>query len=268
MNLNLYLKELKRSRKNLIIWLLIVIGFTVMILGIYPYMEEMGEGISDLMKKMPAELGKALGLDANTWSSIVGFYSLYYGIYIILLVGIYTASTGATIISKEEKERTAEFLFTKPISRKSIVISKLFALFTLTMIIYFIQTITAAVCFSIFGNGNVDWSVVGIMHFHGLILVLFFTCTGVILSMFFRPKKNFMGMVVGIIFGFYFINAMSKAADAVSWLGYISPFHYLEFTVNDPGYEINILASLVLLILGFSLLFLTLMLYKKKDIES
>lgn len=266
-NYNLYTKELKRNRKNLITWSLIVVGFTLMILAIFPSMEDMGEDISKMMDKLPAELGKALGVDADTWSSIIGFYSTYYGIYIILLVGIFTTSTGATIISKEEKEGTSEFLMTKPISRKTIFMTKMMSLFTLTLIIFLIQTTCAIIGFAAFGGGNVDWSAFSIMHIHGLVLIIFFTTTGVLLSMFFKPKKNFMGMVVGIIFGCYFIDAMSKAASSVEWLGYISPFHYLDFSSTNPDYSINYLGALALIALGLIILLFAYRSYSKKDIN-
>ena len=267
MNKNLYTKELKRNRKNLITWSLIVIGFTFMILAIFPSMADMGEDITKMMEKLPAELGKALGMDEQTWSSIIGFYSTYYGIYIILLMGIFTTSTGATILSKEEKEGTSEFLMTKPISRKNIFITKMMSLLTLSLIIYAIQTLCAIVGFSVFGGDNVNWNSFLIMHLHGLALILFFTTTGVLLSMFFRPKKNFMGMVVGIIFGSYFFNAMAKAATSVEWLGYLSPFHYLEFNVTSPDYRVNILGMICLLLLGGILLFFAQSVYLKKDID-
>jgi len=266
-NRNLYTKELKRNRKNLITWSLIVVGFTLMILAIFPSMEDMGEDINKMMEKMPAELGKALGMDEQTWSSIIGFYSTYYGIYIILLVGIFTTSTGATIISKEEKEGTSEFLLTKPISRKTIFMTKMMSLLTLTLIIYVVQTVTAIIGFIAFGNGNVDWTSFSIMHTHGLGLILFFTCTGVLLSMFFTPKKNFMGMVVGIIFGSYFFNAMAKASSSVEWLGYISPFHYLEFTTTNSEYAINYIGIIVLITLGISLLWFSFNTWNKRDIN-
>lgn len=266
-NLNLYTKELKRNRKNLIIWSAIVVGFTMMILAIFPSMEGMGDDITKLMEKMPKELSKGLGVDEGTWGSILGFYGTYYGIYIILLVGIFTASTGATIISKEEKDGTSEFLMTKPISRKTIFFSKMMSLFTLTLIIYVIQTVTALIGFAAFGNGKVDWSAMSIMHLNGLVLILFFTCTGVLVSMFFTPKKNFMGMIVGIIFGSYFLNAMAKASTSVEWLGYISPFHYLEISAKNPDYTINYFGLFALIAIGVSLLLFSFKVYSKRDIN-
>ncbi|MFT5824106.1 MAG: ABC-2 type transport system permease protein [Crocinitomix sp.] len=266
MNWNLYRKELKRNRKNLIIWSAIVIAFTIMVTSIFPFMQEMGESMSALMDKMPAELSKAMGMDSETWSSILGFYSTYYGIYIIVLVSIYTTSTGATIISKEEKDQTSEFLMTKPISRLEIFKTKMLALFTLSLIIYLVQAIVALISLSLFKSAPVNWEAFAIMHVGGLILMLFFTCVGVILSMFVTPKKNFMGMVVGITFGSYFINAIGQAADAVNWVSYFSPFHYLSFQVNDPNYSVNYLGALALLAIGTLMLYLSFQKYKKKDI--
>lgn len=265
MNKNLYLKELKRNRKNLSIWSAIVIGFTLMVTMIFPYMAEMGDNITVLMESIPEELGKALGMDADSWSSILGFYSTYYGVYIIVLVSIFTASTGATIISKEEKEGTSEFLLTRPISRKTVVITKLMSLFTLSLIIYAIQTITALISISVFAVVEVDWSVFFQMHFSGLILILFFTACGVLISMFVTPKKNFMGIVVGLTFGTYFLNAIGKTADAVSWISYISPFRYLEIT-KDPTVSFNYFGAILLLMIAGGMLWFSNKAYSKKDI--
>ena len=116
MNSVIFKKELKRNRKNTAIWTAIVIVFTALILSIFPSFSEMGEEMAKMMSSLPEEVAKALGMDEGTWSNIIGFYGTYYGIYIILLIGIFTASTGATIIGKEERDGTAEFLLTRPIS--------------------------------------------------------------------------------------------------------------------------------------------------------
>jgi len=266
MNRNLYFKELKRNRKNLVIWTVIVIVFTVIVMSIFPYMKNMGDEMAKMMSELPEGMTKAMGLNDQTFNSILGMYNTYYGVYIVVLLSIYTASTGATIISKEEKNKTAEFLLTKPISRKSIYNTKLLTLFTLTLIAYLVQTIVAFAFVITLGGDDVKWSVFTTMHTHGFILILFFTCIGVLLSMLINPKKNFMGITVGIVFGSYFLSTISKVADNISWLGHISPFHYLGFEVADPNYGINFLTIGVFIFINVLLLILSYKLYEKKDI--
>ncbi len=265
MNTNLYFKELKRNRKNLFIWSGIVVGLTLMVLAIFPFMAEMGDSMGALMESIPPELSKALGMNADSWSSILGFYSTYYGVYIVVLISIFTTSVGATIISKEEKDQTSEFLLTRPISRKEIVWTKLMTLFTLCLIIYFLQTFTALIGIYSFTTTEVDWSTFTNMHGSGLVLILFFTTLGIIISMLVKPKKNFMGIVVGLTFGSYFLNAIGKSADAVSWIAYGSPFNYLEIT-SDSATTFAFLPACVLLVMGCILLVVSNFLYAKKDI--
>ena len=263
----LYLKELKRGRKTFFIWTAIVIAFTVMVLSIYPFMQGMGDDLTNMMRNIPDELRKAIGMDEQTWASILGFYSTYFGIYIVLLSGIYTMSTGATILSKEEKEKTAEFLLTRPISRSSVFSTKMMSLFTLTAAIIVLQTIVAAFSFSVASETSVNWENFATMHIHGAVLILFFTALGVLLSMFLNPKTNFMGLVFGIIFGSYFLNAMSKATEATEWMGYISPFNYVDFNVGDPNYGVNVWGAITLIILGTVCIIFARFKYEGRDID-
>ena len=266
MNRNLYSKELKQNRRNLVIWSAIVISLTIIIMSAFPYMKDIGDELSNIMSSMPEGMKKAMGLDEQSFNSILGMYNSYYGVYIIVLLSIYTSSTGATIVSKEEKNKTAEFLMTKPISRETIFGTKLLVLFTLTLTAFLVQTITALIFTIAFGE-QVQWSVFATMHTHGLILILFFTCVGLVLSMLIKPKKNFMGMAVGIVFGSYFLNTIAKVADTVSWIGYISPFHYLDFAVTDPNYSINFSRVGIMLFVSILLMIVSYKIYEKKDIS-
>jgi len=230
-------------------------------------MKNMGDEMAAMMSQLPEGMMKAMGIDAETFNSILGMYNTYYGIYIIVLLSIYASSTAATIISKEEKNKTAEFLLTKPISRKTIFKTKLFVLFTLALIAFFVQTLTA-IAFIIALGDQVNWSVFITMHTHGFVLVLFFSCIGLLLSMLNKPKMNFMGMVVGLVFGSYLLSTIAKAADALSWIGYVSPFHYLDFSVSDPDYGINVVAVGIMLFVSVLLVIVSFRVYEGKDISS
>jgi ABC-2 type transport system permease protein len=229
-------------------------------------MRNLGAQVANMLKFMPEGFTKGMGIDVQTWNSILGLYNTYYGIYIIVILGIFGSSTGATIISKEERDRTAEFLLTKPISRKFIFTTKIVSLFTLVIAVFLAQTITAITGILIFGDNNIRWSTFFTMYTNGLLLILFFTCLGVILSMFIHPNKNLIGMVVGIVFGTYFLNAIAKAAETIRWLGYISPFHYLDFTISNPNYHTNYLTVGIFLLISMLILLFSFKIYEKKDI--
>jgi len=178
-NRNLYFKEIKRNRKSLIIWSIIIFWFTILVLSLFPYMKDLNKEMSVMMDKMPEALSKTLGLNSQTFNSILGMYNTYYGIYIIVLLSIYASSTGATIFSKEERNK---------------------------------------------------------------------------------------GIMVGLVFGSYFINTIAKVAETVNWLGYISPFHYLDFEVTSPTYSLNVLQLGVMLFICALLLIASCRIFNKKDI--
>ncbi len=268
MNFNLYRKELKRNNKNLLIWMSIVIGFTIMVLAIFPYMAEMGESLAMMLDKIPAELAKAMGMDAQTWSSILGFYSTYYGVYIIVLVSIFTTSTATVILSKEERDRTAEFLLTRPVSRLAVYTSKIASLLTLSVAVFAVQTIIAIIFIHLFKTNDIDWNLFSRLQFGGFFLMLLFTSIGVFLSMVISPKKNLMGLVVGITFGTYILNALGKSTEATEWLSYLSPFNYFDLSISNPGAPLQYFAAFTVLIICAVLLVISYKVYSKKDIAS
>jgi ABC-2 type transport system permease protein len=268
MNRNLYSKELKRNRKTLVIWSFIVIALTALVMSVFPYMKNMGDDMAIMMSKLPEGMTKSMGINLDTFNNILGMYNTYYGIYIIVLLSIYASSTGANILSKEEKNKTAEFLLTKPISRQTIFNTKLLVLFTLALFAFFVQTIIAFTFVMAYGGEEVQWSVFITMHTHGLMLILFFTSLGLVLSMLLKPKTNFMGICVGLVFGSYFLNAVAKASDDIYWIGHFSPFHYLDFSVSDPDYSIDFVTVAVMLFISVLLVFVSYKFYKKKDISA
>ncbi|GLR18720.1 ABC transporter permease subunit [Portibacter lacus] len=265
---NLYSKELKRGIKYLLIWATVLVILTITTMSMFPYIKDAGESMSSIMNMMPPAMLKAFGIDANMFTSIIGLYNTYYGFYLVLLMGIYSGTNGATIISKEQRVKTAEFLMTKPITRGQVYFTKMMVLFTLLALIFTIQVCFAYLGVKIFGEVNVNWSVFRTMHIHGLGLLVFFTALGVFISMLVKRKVNFMGVIVGVVFGSYFIDAISKAVSQVKWLGYISPNHYLDFNIFAPGFELRVVNLAVFLLMSLALIVASYFIFKKKDINT
>lgn len=259
MNLNLYKKELKRNRKNFMIWTGIAVGFTIMITSLYPSFKDMGVAMSETI---PKEMAKAFNMDMAAWQEISGYYKTYFGFHIIIILTIFSCSFGASILSKEENERTSEFLLSKPISRKNIFTTKIAALFSLISLSFLIQTIVAVAMIAAIVTNDIDWNHITKMHLNGYILCLFFGAIGLFLSQITKGVKNFMGPVVGIVMGTYFLHAIGSAIDDANWIAELSPFHHLGVDEFEP------LAILIFIGLIVVALYAGNKIFGKKDINA
>ena len=64
--------------------------------------------------------GPLLGFSDLDLSKVSGYYGMLF-IYLLLMATIHAAMLGATIIAKEERDKTSEFLFVKPVSRSKVI---------------------------------------------------------------------------------------------------------------------------------------------------
>ncbi|MCH1401695.1 MAG: hypothetical protein L7U78_04140, partial [Schleiferiaceae bacterium] len=68
------------------------------------------------------------------------------------------------------------------------------------------------------------------------------------------------------IFGSYFLNAIASASDAVDWLAYLSPYHYLPLTLDKGALEANLLACGVIAVVTALMVWIGYTRYLKRDI--
>ena len=124
--MNLFMVEMKAHRKNLIIWAFGIIFMVASGMGKYVALSGTGQSMNDIFEKMPKSMLTIFGIGNFDLSKASGYYGMLF-LYLLLMGNIHAAMLGADIISKEERDKTAEFLCSKPISRHKIVTSKLLA---------------------------------------------------------------------------------------------------------------------------------------------
>lgn len=122
----IFMKELKRTRTGLIIWSLIV-GL-VAFLGImeYPVLGPRMDLIEQALAAIPKIGQLVFGVYNVNLNNPIGYYIVMY-YWTGLIVFTHAIYTGASIISKESRDKTAEYLFTKPYKRGTIVWAKILA---------------------------------------------------------------------------------------------------------------------------------------------
>lgn len=148
-------REFKKNLKALLIWSVVLGGFILMMLSIYPQMAAEQESMQELLKAYPENLQKIFGMDRLNFGTILGFFAVEVYFMTTLFGSIYVAMLASNIIAKEENEKTIEFLLSRPITRTQILLQKLGAVVLNILIINIVFTVTSLLGFQFSEDADV-----------------------------------------------------------------------------------------------------------------
>ena len=216
--------ELKQSRISLIVWTLSIASLLAVCVFLYPSMKNEMDAVSEMFSSM-GSFTVAFGMDKVSFGTLTGFYVVECGNIVGLGGAFFAALCGISVLAKEEKEHTAEFLMTHPVSRWRVVTDKLIAVIFQLVILNVAVYLTAVVSIALIGE-DIPWKELNLLH-----LAYFFlqvetatVCFGI--SAFLR--RSGMGIGLGIAMLFYFLNLVANITEEADFLKYITPFGYAE----------------------------------------
>ncbi len=255
--------ELRQSKASFLIWT-VSIGFLLAIcIFLFPEMKGQMNSVDNLFASM-GSFTEAFGMDRLNFGTLIGFYAVECG-NILGLGGAFFASLCAVnILSKEEKDKTAEFLLTHPVSRKRIITEKLIAVLiqitAMNLIIYALSVGAIAVI-----GETIPWKEIRLLHlaYYLLQLELAGICFGI--SAFLRSGSAGAGL--GIAAMMYFMNLIANIADAAEFLKYITPFGYCEGADIVSTGKLDGVMVAVGAVLGIGGIIAAYLKYTKKDIH-
>ncbi len=216
--------ELKMGRTSFLIWTS-AIGFLLAIcMFLFPEMKGQMDGIGDAFSSM-GSFTEAFGMDRLNFGTLVGFYAIECGNVLGIGGAFYAALCAVGILSKEEKDKTAEFLLAHPVSRTRVITEKLIAVFVqitaMNLIIYALSIGSMAII-----GESIPWKEVSHLHLADYLLQLELAgiCFGV--SAFLR--KGSAGIGLGIAAMMYVLNLIANIAEVAEFLKYVTPFGYCD----------------------------------------
>ena len=113
--MNIYFHELKAYRKfdDYLEFVALLVALALLLSLCSLLYHVMSTSFKQMMEGFPEDLRKAIGLSIDSFGTMLGFYSY---IFLYLTFGaIQAMKIGISIISKEIREKTADFLVTKPV---------------------------------------------------------------------------------------------------------------------------------------------------------
>jgi len=184
----------------------------------------------------------------------------------LVLGSVYSIVLSSNILLKEEYNKTAEYLLTRPLKRSEVFRSKLSVIFINIIVLNLVTSIVGFVSIELVKKGSFGVNAFFILSLYTLLLNLLFAAAGLFLSTVVKRPKPVTTFCIGLVIILYFMFTISKITESVAKIGYLTPFKYVDTNVIDPAYRLDPVN--VIYFIGFTLFFLVLSyrLYLRKDI--
>ena len=224
--MTLFFHELKRDRTRLIIWAAIIASMLCISIAIYPQMTSQMNEMGDMFAEM-GEFSAAFNMDKVNFGEYSGYFAVECGNVLGLGGAFFAALLGIGSLAKEERDRTAEFLLTHPVSRTSVVAEKLAAVITEVLILNIVVAVSAMLASFAIGQ-KFDFKLFGLVFLGYLLLQIEIACVMFGLSAFIRGGG--LGIGLGFAFVLYFMNILANISENAEFLRYVTPFSYADGT--------------------------------------
>lgn len=264
--MNIYLQELRAYRKSTIIWIISLIALLALYMSMFASLTRDAQSFIEILEGYPENVRIALGMHLESITSLLGF-SGFILTYVTLIGAIQAMNIGLSIVSKEVRERTADFLMTKPVSRTKILTAKLLAALSLIVLTNAVYLIAAVYIANQVKTTDYDLGVFLMISITLLFIQLMFLAIGITLSVVLPKIKSVLPISLGAVFGFFFIGAFG-ASSSDDPMRYLTPFKYFDtmYIVQNAKYETSFIITSIIWI-GVAIL-LSYYVYKKKNIHA
>lgn len=258
-------RELRANRRPWLVWTIALTALILLMMSVYPSFRQDAVNLEAMMDLFPEALAKVFGLDKLSMAEPIGYYATEPYFMVLLFGSLYAAILGSSILSKEEDDKTIEFLLARPLSRNRMLANKLLALLILLGLFNLGIGLVAFASFAAFDVGAYSSATLLRLVIAPLLAHITFASLAFSLSLFFARRKSATSLAIGMVIGLYFVDVLATLSKKFEVLRYFTPYYYVEATgiVHDGIKPLNVLALLGVTVVAIAASFWA---YNRRDI--
>lgn len=260
--MTLMLFELKRNRLSLAVWTAAIALLLLVCLAIFPDMKRQVNELNAAFSSM-GSFTEAFGMDQLNFGELMGFYGLECGNILGIGGAFFAAYIGVTSLAGEEKNRTAEYLLTHPVSRSRIVFEKLVCVLCQILILNAVSILTSLIVVRAIGE---SLQMKEFLLLHAAYLLLQAEIAAVCFAVSAALRRSGIGAGLGLAAVLYFLNLIANITEDAEWLKYITPFGYAEAADIITNAELPLLPAFIGCCVTAAAALAAFIIYNKKDI--
>ncbi len=264
--MNVFFRELKAHWKGILFW---SIGMVLLVgsgMAKYSAYQSTGQSINQIVAQFPKSVQIIMGMSGFDLTTAAGFYGVLF-LYIALAATIHAALVGSDLIAKEERDRTSEFLYPKPISRVRVVTEKLLAGLVI-LVIFNLVTTLSSVYFVKYLNKGVSATHDILLLMAGMaFLQLIFFAVGAAVAGVNKHQKSSASIATSVLLLTFILYFVINLNDKLDFLKYLSPFKYFEAHTIITNGNLDPFYMVLSLIITAALIASTYFTYSRRDLS-
>lgn len=262
--MNIYKYEVKKKLISTFIWILSLAVFLFIFYSMFEVMSS--NDMRAMLDQFPEAFLKAFGM-SDDFSTVLG-YTAMVGIYIVLCGAIFSSGLGLNAVHIEERDMTADFLISKPITRNKIMTAKILAALTHILIFTILNSLMCYIGIEAFkGSQDYSFSTFLLMMLGIFIIQVLFFAMGLFISVALKKMSSPLAFSMGLSFGFFILNSFDTILED-TFIKYLIPYDYFEFSyiIKNGAFKAYGLIISLSLIIAFTIG--SYLLYNKRNIST
>jgi len=266
--MNILAFEFKKYLGSLAVWIASIVVLLSLFMAFYPVLARDAAMLDVVLEHYPEELLKAFGMGGElSLATVAGFFAFAFA-FAQLVIATQAAYYGFHFMSVEERELTADFLYSKPISRAGIIRAK-YSAAALALLATNVGVWGGSfLAIAWFRNGATYelWPLVSLLLTVPLFQLAFFSI-GFLTTAVTKKVTGVIGPAVGVAFVLYMLNALRRIVGG-ELLGLVSPYRHFDpnYILLDGKWDLVFVAISIVFIIVANII--AVRLYLKRDLRS
>lgn len=261
--MNIFKHELKQNISSTVIWTVSLLAIAALYISIFP---SITEEMSSMFESFPPAFRRVFGIGDAGFSSFLSLYAMIFNI-IVLVGAVQAMNLGTGIVSKEIKDKTADFLMTKPVSRVKILFQKLFSGISLLMLTNIIYLLFAWFLVNVFVEESFELQTFLTVSSVLFLVQAFFYVLGIFMGVVLPKIKSVIAISLPAVFGFYVFGFLDDVIGEDK-IKYLTPFKLFKLEELGLGNSHEAGSLLYLGLVSLALIIGAFYIFQKKDIHT
>lgn len=242
-----------------------ILGVVLLVAGLLPSLKQI-----DFAALVTSSAGQALygaGISPESLKSFSGFLSIeFYSVWFGLFFGGFLAFLSGGIVARPIEDGTIELDLARPFSRRRFYLERSGAMLLVGVIMSAWSLAAVWLAGRLFAGATVDWRWLLLTQLAAGAFLVFAWGLGALISARSSVARTAGSAALGVLVLSYLLNSLAALSDRLTWMAYLSPFHFAPLSTILVQHRITWWHLVLLAGLGLAAALGGLVLFERRDL--